>query len=85
MIREKEEIGDFDTVLTRGIDGSPVCRSDDKFDIRRYKGLQPVYLTQNQKVYPDPDQKWDDLESIVHNPGKIFIIFRFRKKKDNTF
>ncbi len=81
MIREKEEIGDFDTVLTRGIDGSPVCRSVDNFDIRRFKGLQPVYLTQNQKVYPDPDQKWDDLESIVQQSWKDFYNIPLPEKE----
>lgn len=65
MIDEPQEIGDFDTVLTRWIDGSPVCRSVDNFDIRKFKGVKPVYLTSTRKVYPDPDQNWDDLENIV--------------------
>ncbi len=65
MIDEPNEIGDFDTVLTRWIDGSPVCRSVDNFDIRKFKGVKPVYLTSTRKVYPDPDQNWDDLENIV--------------------
>ncbi len=83
---DPQEIGDFDTVLTRWIDGSPVCRSVDNFDIRKFKGIKPVYLPPIRKVYPDPDQKWNDLGEFVQQSWQDFYDAPMpEKEKQNMF
>lgn len=83
---DPQEIGDFDTVLTRWIDGSPVCRSVDNFDIRKFKGIKPVYLPPIRKVYPDPDQRWDDLGEFVQQSWRDFYDTPMpEKERQNLF